>query len=141
MRADLPNSTIGIRDWAWIQHRYLRHATNTYTVHAVKSRWTGRIFGIFVIRHHDDDCELMDIVAPLNRAPMLINEARRLCSDAGKHSIYAWVSATYSSYFDHPTPSLANLDISIPGDAWTKSEHAARMVGTWWMTSGDTDFR
>jgi len=141
MCADLPAATICVRDWAWIEHRYLRHATHSYAVYAVKSRWSARILGILVIRHHAEDCELMDVIAPMDRLPMLINEARRLCALAGKHSIYAWVSDAYAPRFNHALPSFTDLDISIPGDAWTQTEQAKQMVGTWWLTSGDTDFR
>lgn len=141
MLSDLPTSTIGVRDWSWIEHRYLNHATNSYCVYTIKKRWSTRLSGILVMRYHENDCELMDVIAPLKKVHLLINEARRLCAHKGKKSLYAWISNTYINYFNHAHADLTNLDIYIPTDAWTRTEQANNIVGTWWMTSGDTDFR
>lgn len=141
MCRDLPGASMGVRDWKWIVHRYIEHPTHRYEVMLLRSRWLRRPQGIIVLRRHDQTVEVMDIVAPIKAFGTLLRAACSLSNMWGKQRLFGWFCTTYfSGILPQPT-EIIELDVEIPTDAWTKTEEAGRIIGTWWMTAGDTDFR
>ncbi len=141
MAADLAEAAVCVRDWRWLQRRYLQHPSFRYEVVAVRARWTGRLIGVLVIRLHPDECELLDLVGRLADIPALIDQARRICALRGRRSLYLWISDTRARHFQVHGATQREIDLEIPTDGWTGSPRARELVDRWWLTAGDSDYR
>jgi len=36
---------------------------------------------------------------------------------------------------------VRDLDVFVPANAWTAGPPIEKLIGRWWLTGGDTDFR
>lgn len=141
MAADMGTQAIGLRDWAYLERRYLDHPHNHYELIALVSRWTGRPLGVLVLRKLEDSVELLDVVAPLKHLPTLIDQARRLAALWGKPTVYCWITANQAHHFQLQGAVQSDVQVAIPTSVWTHDDRAYAFKDKWWLMSGDTDFR
>ncbi|MDI1230200.1 MAG: bifunctional class I SAM-dependent methyltransferase/GNAT family N-acetyltransferase [Methylobacter sp.] len=137
----LQDQVVGVRDWAYLQQRYLDHPTVDYQLYLVSSRLTGSPLGIVVTRILDDAVELLDIIAPPQRVATLIHCLRRLTWNLGKPQAYAWITTQHANLLAGETGEITPTDIIIPHNHWTPGLPASALLGRWWLMGGDTDFR
>lgn len=141
MARDLRESVVGVRDWAFLEHRYFSHPHNQYEVLAVTSRLTGSPLGVMVLRRLEGSCELLDVIAPLANLPQLIDQARRLTGVWGIPYVYCWITKNHAQRFLDCEGKEESLNICVPNSAWTNDPRAEVFKDKWWLMSGDTDFR
>lgn len=142
MAQDLRDGVIGVRDWAYLQHRYFDHPHNHYEVLSVTARLTGKPLGVMVLHRQQDSCELMDVIAPLANLPLVIDQARRLTGRWGLPRLYCWISKNHAQRFlDCEGGKEEVLNVTIPTSCWTADPRAESFKDKWWLMSGDTDFR
>ena len=141
MATDLQHDVVGVRDWAYLEHRYLRHPHNQYEVLAVTSRLTGKPLGVMVLRRMESMCELMDVITPLENLPLLIDQARRLTRLWNLPYLYCWITKNHRHRFLAREGQEVALNVSIPTSCWTDDPRANVFKDRWWLMSGDTDFR
>ena len=141
MAHDLRQSVVCVRDWKYLQHRYFDHPHNRYDILAVASRLTGKALGVVVLHRLEGSCELMDVIAPLDNLPLVIDQARRMVARWSLPYLYCWITAQFAPTFvacggqEHP------LNVFIPTSCWTDDPRVDRLKDKWWLMSGDTDFR
>jgi hypothetical protein len=140
MRHDLRDGIVGVRDWSYVRHRYLRHPHKRYNVLLMKSRFIGRALGIVALNRGGESCELVDIIAPLKHLPLLVNQTRRMAALWGMNGVYCWITKSYAELFTNTGGKSIDLDIRIPTSAWTPGPRPEDISGRWWLMSGDTDF-
>lgn len=138
MRNDFNNSTIGVRDWQYIVHRYIQRPEKTYRIYLVKQRFTTKPLGLVVLAQEDQRCRLMDIVGDVQLFPTLIFHARRLCIQLSATQLYGWITLSHQHHWESDTTKP--LDICIPTNAWSDRKRDTQMIPKWWLTAGDTDF-
>lgn len=65
MAAAFQNSIIGVRDWAFIAHRYLAHPTVSYQLLLVRHRWRHQPLAVVILRDRpqEEAVELVDMIA------------------------------------------------------------------------------
>lgn len=141
MASDLLDDVVGVRDWAFVEHRYFNHPHNRYDVVAVISRFTGKPMGVIVLRRLEAMCELVDLIAPLANIPTLIDQARRLTGLWALPFLYCWITKNHLQRFLKTDGKEAALNVSIPTSCWTNDPRANVFKDKWWLMSGDTDFR
>jgi hypothetical protein len=141
MAKDLRSDVVGVRDWAFVEHRYFSHPHNQYEVLAVTSRLTGKALGVMVLRRLEAMCELVDVITPLANLPLLIDQARRLIGLWGLPYLYCWITKNHLSHFLATGGQEVALNVSIPTSCWTDDPRANVFKDKWWLMSGDTDFR
>lgn len=141
MAHDLQRDVVGVRDWAFVEHRYFNHPHNHYEVLAVTSRLTGKALGVMVLRRLEAMCELVDVIAPLGNLPLLIDQARRLTGLWGLPYLYCWITRNHLPTFLATDGQEITLSVSIPTSCWTNDPRADIFKDKWWLMSGDTDFR
>jgi len=141
MAGDLRSALVGVRDWFYLQHRYLNHPTQHYQLMLVKNRFGGRARGILVLRTDTHDCEIIDIVAPLSEIPLLVLHARRLTSINGCHRLFCRITENFAPYFAVAGSKKQISDFRIPASIWDAAPSADSLRNHWWLMSGDTDFR
>jgi len=141
MAKDLQTALIGIRDWAYIQHRYLNHPTQHYQVVLIKNRGGDQTRGVLVLRYDAHGCEIIDIVAPLAEIPLLVLHARRLAGINGQQRLFCRITENFAAHFAVAGGSRKTLDIRIPASTWDNAPSIDSLRNRWWLMSGDADFR
>ncbi|MFA7241860.1 MAG: bifunctional class I SAM-dependent methyltransferase/GNAT family N-acetyltransferase [Sulfuricellaceae bacterium] len=141
MAADLTDRIVGVRDAAYLTHRYLGHPDKSYRIFAVRRRFGFELAGLFVVRVVDAErCELLDTIGPLAHIPLLVRFARQVAKDAGCRELFIWTVNNITPDFG-PCPRIIDLPVTVPGNNWTFAPANESIAGRWWLTSGDTDFR
>lgn len=141
MSADFRNAIIGIRDWMYFQHRYLNHPQQSYQIVSVKNRFNAKVHGILVLRCDHDDCEIVDIIAPLAEIPLLIIHARRLAGMHGVKRVFCQVTENFAAHFAATGGNQVSTDIRIPTNIWSSGPSPEMLKDRWWLMGGDKDFR
>ncbi len=141
MAADLQESIIGVRDWQYLQHRYLDHPSQQYQIMLVKNRFNERVRGILVLRYNPEYCEIIDIVAPLCEIPVMVIHARRLASMHGINRVLCRITENFAAHFAGTGGTQQTLNIRIPTNAWSDGPAPEILKNHWWLMSGDTDFK
>ena len=141
MAHDLRDSVVGVRDWAYLEHRYFNHPHNHYEVLVVTSRPTGKPLGAIVLRRDGESCELLDVIAPLAHLPLVIDQARRLTGLWGLKRLHCWITKNHAQRFVDCSGTEDALNVTIPTSSWTNDPRANVFKDKWWLMSGDTDFR
>src|SRR6185369_11113255 len=131
---------IGERDCEWLAHRYQAHPTNVYQIWMVEHRLSGTPMGALVLRLHDTEVELMDVIAPPARLPTLIRWTQRFAGRSGRQSVRFWASSGISAFLDACGGTQHPLDLHIPCNTWSTGPAKEQISGRWWLTAGDTDF-
>jgi SAM-dependent methyltransferase len=146
MQPGLGDSMVGVRDSRYLRHRYCSHPDKSYQLHLVQHRFGGAPLGLLVLRVVDDEgkgrrCELLDLIGAVERMPLLIHHARRVAAGLGCAQVFAWATENMLPRLALPADTQVNdLNIRIPGNAWTAGSAIDVQRGKWWLTGGDTDF-
>ena len=141
MRLDFTDGVISIRDWDYLKHRYFEHPDNGYHACVVRHRLSKRPYGMVIYRQHSDELELLDIIAPLQAIPTIINHTRKLVGCLGLSRLYCWITDAYAQHFTTTGGIKRKLGIPIPTISWTAGLTQAQVHRRCWLTGGDTDFR
>lgn len=129
---------IGLRNWLYLDHRYKKHPENSYRIHTVTHRITGKLVGLMVLKRDKKRMQLMDLVAEPSMFSQIIHQARRATYSSGAEELYLWLSdIDIPLPFGHGTP----LDIHIPTSIWTDGPSPESIQNLWWLTAGDMDSR
>ena len=142
MAHDLRGSAVGVKDWAFLERRYFSHPHNHYEVLVVTARLTGKALGVIVLRRLEGTtCEWLDVIAPLSRLPLMVDQARRMTGRWALPHLYCWITTRHAPLFVACGGREEALDLSIPASSWTRNPQSELFIDKWWLMSGDTDFR
>lgn len=141
MAADLTERIVGVRDAAYLKHRYFGHPDKHYRIFAVLHRFGLEPAGLFVIRVDSAErCELLDTIGAIAKIPLLVRHARQAAKNEGCNELFLWAVDNIVPDFV-PCPTIKDLPVTVPGNNWTAAPANESIAGKWWLTSGDTDFR
>jgi len=143
MAAAMTEVVLGVRDAAWLQWRYLQSPHASYAVTLVRSRWLRRPLGLFVTRERDDALELLDLVAPPARFPMLVALARAQAHGLARPRLRAWVTRSQCARLACADPAqvqVEDLPIHIPANIHTPGPDPREIENRWFLMGGDADF-
>lgn len=143
MARALRGSVLGVRDPAWLLHRYLQHPSLRYELHLVHSRsWWRRPLAALVLRQHADRLEVMDLVgAPADFGPA-ITLARHWAAERGLAHLDVWVTASHAELLHRAAPkgwSVVPADIVVPANIHTPGP-AQALEHHWFLLTGDADY-
>lgn len=143
MAAALPTQVLGVRNAAWLLHRYVRHPRMQYEVLLLRSRWWRRPLGVVVLRRHEAHLEWVDAVAPPSVWPTLLQVVRERAAASGLVRVEAWITASQQHLLDRLAPDVSwrSLAIDVPGNAHSPGPDIDDQRGRWLLMAGDTDFR
>ncbi|MBI5259516.1 MAG: GNAT family N-acetyltransferase [Burkholderiales bacterium] len=142
MAAAFPHLVLGVRDAAWVQHRYLSHPTLHYQVLLLRRPWTRRPVGLLVMRLHEQHLELLDLVGPPEAFAELVAQARREAQAAGLARVEAWITQSQQaclSSIDPAACSVVPLGITVPANVHTPGP-VEELRDRWFLLGGDADF-
>jgi len=143
MARALRGSVLGVRDPAWLLHRYLQHPSLRYELQLLRSRgWWRRPLAALVLRQHPDRLELMDLVgAPADFGPA-ITLARHLAFERGLARLDVWVTASHAELLRRAAPQgwqAVPADIVVPANIHTPGP-AQALEQRWFLLTGDADY-
>ena len=142
MARDCMDSIIGVRNWRYIEARYLHHPTVDYRCLLVKGRFSDAPHALLVLRALEDgQAELVDIVGPRASFGAAISAARNWAARNGMTRVRAWITASHANALDLQSPEITSLDLVVPTNVWSPGPAVAEVRGQWWLMAGDTDFR
>lgn len=138
---DFKGALIGVRDFSFVEHRYLSHPNRKYDVLLVQSRLRSSPLGILVLSRERERLELVDIIGSVNNFPLLLGQARRLAGRWKFDELYCWITKGFSQTFVQLEGSEYPTDMEIPTTIWIDGPDPDEIRGKWWLMAGDTDFR
>jgi len=142
MATAFTNSVLGVRNWQYINVRYLQHPTVSYAVLLVRQRLSDAPFGLVILRDRQDQgLELIDLVGLPKHFSSLVHVAKRHAHRLGRKKLFAWITHSHAHLLEDPTSHTALLDIAVPTIVWTLGPAAEEVRDHWLLMGGDTDFR
>ncbi|MBU0491487.1 MAG: GNAT family N-acetyltransferase [Chloroflexi bacterium] len=140
MRADLAHAIVGVRDAAYLAHRYRNHPAIAYQMHLVYRRWPRQSVGAIVLKLEPERAVLVDVVGAVRHFPVLVAQARRLAYQAGKPALHAWIDSAHAQWLASADAHSQDLDVLILHYVWTSTPDIETVRDAWWLTMGDTDY-
>ncbi len=140
MAKALRDSLVGVRDWNYVQHRYLLHPQHQYELLLVTRRFTEEVLGLVVIYRQEEICHIRDFIGDLKYIPEIIQQVRRIAANWGMREVHMWITENFANRFPLQDAQQQDLEIYVPHNVWSNSFPPAEIDGHWWLMSGDTDF-
>ncbi|WP_447553434.1 GNAT family N-acetyltransferase [Vreelandella sp. EE22] len=142
MAKGLSQHAVGVRDWAWLSHRYLDAPRRGYQCWLVKNRLTGAPVGVCVLRAHDaTTVELLDLVAAPGQLARTVTCAQHLTARMGATRLMAWLTPAVAQMLHATQPALRPTEVVVPGSRVNGLALGMEVENRWWLMGGDTDFR
>lgn len=143
MAADLQDAAVGVRDARWLAWRYLQRPGVDYELWLVRSRWWRTPLAVLALRRHADALELLDLVAPLARVPLVVALARARAAALGLPHLRCWIAASQAHRFgagDADGPQQHDPQIQVPCNVHTAALPPSTLENRWFLMGGDADF-
>ncbi|MCK5355878.1 MAG: GNAT family N-acetyltransferase [Methyloprofundus sp.] len=141
MTQDLQQSIVGVRDYAYLHHRYLQHPNQSYQIFVVKHRISHKPYGVVILDIKEQRCDIIDIISPLKNIPTLIVHAKRFAALNHCEQLFCQITDNFSACFQDEHSFTAAMDIRIPCNTWTAGPQPESLKNQWWLMAGDMDFR
>ncbi len=140
MDNSLAHAIVGIRDWAFIRHRFVEHPDKTYRYLLLRLGLTRRIVALIVLSIQDDTCHLRDYVGQPRHLTPTIDLLRGYAASHNLKQVKTWITSGYVHAFPEEGRADHPLDLFIPHSTCTFGPTLAEIDGHWWLMGGDTDF-
>ena len=141
MHASWPDVLLPVRNWAWLQHRYLDHPEHVYELLLVSSRLTGLPKALAVVRAHPDHLEFLDYVGPAQGVELALRAIRMHAANLGLPVVRGWFSQQLTRIFNVGQPTVHASGIAVPTNLWGRAQVADVLASPLWLMAGDSDFR
>lgn len=142
MAESLRDAVVGVRDAAWLQHRYFARPGVSYEAFYLRRRWTRRPVGVLVLRRHERHLEVLDLVGPPAAFAALIAQARRHAAACALERVDCWITTSQLhrlSAIDPPAFTATPMGITVPANVHTPGPVEA-VKDRWFLLAGDADF-
>ena len=143
MRKDFGAGVIGKRHGEYLDYRYFRHPKADAYFPLLLTR-ESEAFAVAVLKRHEEQWLLMDVVAPLARMNDVVAASLRwLDSRPDSHeqpgALRMWLTNAWVERLSWQDRVEKNLGIEIPFNAWNPGPDSTLPYGAWWLTAGDMD--
>ncbi|MEX0901117.1 MAG: GNAT family N-acetyltransferase [Pseudohongiellaceae bacterium] len=140
-REEMQQAVVGLRDWNYLQYRYLQHPADCYRIHGLKKPGSDDIAGVVVLRRHEENYLVMDIVGSRSEFANILRSTIHYLSLMGDNpGLKCWITSHWQQAMLIEGAGIHGLNIAIPCNSWTPGPEADILSGAWWLTAGDTDF-
>lgn len=143
MRKDFGDGVIGKRHREYLDYRYFRHPNAGAYFPLLLTR-ESEAFAVAVLKRHEEQWLLMDVVAPLARMNDVVAASLQwLDSRPDSHeqpgALRMWLTNAWVERLSWQDRVEKNLGIEIPFNAWNPGPDSTLPRGAWWLTAGDMD--
>lgn len=135
MALDFRDETIGVRDYAYVCHRYFDHPEHKYRCYVLSSFFSKKVYGIVFVKEHESEVEIMDVLCrkrDLERTLKTVCECDEVSS---VKSLKLWLTKRYAMRLKHLAKSIHESEFRILANPL----HSVDAL--WWLSSGDTEYR
>jgi hypothetical protein len=141
MRSDFHDDLLSVRDWQYLESRYLRHPTRRYDVHLVGN--SSQPVGVVVLGpDQTGPCELLDVFGRKADLSQIVAVARALTAQRGQAVLSTWTTRSHAALLEVEGSTVNSLDLRIGASCWIEGTLPVEQArGKWWVTSGDQDCR
>ena len=140
MRRDFLTGVVGKRHGEYLRYRYHDHP-HAETYEPLMLTRTGEPFAIAVLKRHEAQWLLMDLIAPLaNMNTAAVALRSWLDSHREPGPLTMWLTSAWVEKLGWQARIVKNLGIEIPFNAWNPGPDQTLPQGAWWLTAGDMDF-
>ena len=146
MREDFVSSIIGIRNFEYLNYRYVKHPRASAFSWLLIRDCSGLLKGLVVLKDHEGSALIMDIVgAKTDFRDILVEVQREVISrwaemGLGSQRIKLWITAGWKEVLRLPKVVEKDLGIKIPCNSWNSGPKSSGLRKAWWLTAGDMDF-
>lgn len=147
MREHTTAGIIGLRDFDYIDYRYLQHPhRGRYSLKWLKDS-QGDARALVVYKRHGEAWLLMDLICVPAAASELLGALNQLLASAAQiqgeapRQLLVWITQGWASQLLSAGATVHDLGIEIPCNAWNPGPPSALLYGKWWLTAGDMDFQ
>jgi ABC-type polysaccharide/polyol phosphate transport system ATPase subunit len=142
MLQSMPSSVLTVKNWAFVENRYLQHPSLRYITYLVRKRISGAPLGVVVLRETGDhDVELLDVIGSASVFTTLVRVALRHAHLKGRRRLFSWITQSHQQLLQVWRAQATAIDVWIPANAWTKGLTPDQLHNKWWLMGGDTDFK
>ncbi len=140
MAVTLRQALVGVRNSAYLYHRYLCHPHKHYELLLISRRFTGQALALVVIYREDDLCKIMDYIGDIKWIPLAIYQIRCFAGRWGLRQVQVWITQNFITAFPSESVEQHDLGIYIPHNIWSDTFSPNQIKNQWWLMAGDTDF-
>jgi hypothetical protein len=137
MQTELKPYIAVIRDWQYIEYRYLQRPDKNYTFIVVYNLLFQPL-GLVIIAIEANTCRFMDYLGKLANLTIVMAGVCNYLQQQGIMQLSGWFSAAIADYFVRTGAVQNATEIVLPSIIWTPGPNPLQQC--WWLTTGDTDF-
>lgn len=141
MRDDLGEHPVGIRDYAYLERRYLHHPQHRHHCLLVRSFWRRRPLALAILRGESEHLELLDLIGPLSAMPAALAAVQAWLPTVGGRSFAFWLTSRFAKQFAALAERSRVTEFRIMANPRTPAAILEQFDHRWWLTGGDTDYR
>lgn len=141
MKNEFNDKIIGVRDYNYIQYRYINHPKYTYNLYSVYDE-NQKIQSIIIGRKEKNIFRLMDIITLKKHYEKSINTAISIANELNCEELVFWITKSQHALFKTDTSNAIYKDIKISIATYKllNSYKLEDIKDKWWLTAGDSDF-
>ncbi|MCV6637489.1 GNAT family N-acetyltransferase [Candidatus Albibeggiatoa sp. nov. NOAA] len=128
-----------VRDWEYIEYRYLQRPEKQYTFLAVYNVF-GQPVGLVIIAIESDYCRFMDYIGCFQQIPRVMHQVCAYLQQQDIEHLGGWFSAAIAEHFARSGGQVSETEIILPTIVWGQGVEVEKIKQRWWLTTGDTDF-
>jgi len=140
MAQDFSSLVLGVRDSSYIQRRFVQRPDRTYQFFRLHRWLPGSTAAVAVLRLTPGQAELLDVIGPRNRFPLVTRAAASEAARTGAAGLSAWGSPAASEVFLRCGATVTGVAAHL-AIAQCAALSADRInAAAWWWMGGDTEF-
>ncbi|WP_353572720.1 GNAT family N-acetyltransferase [Candidatus Albibeggiatoa sp. nov. BB20] len=139
MSNDLQQHIALVRDWEYVDYRYLQRPDKKYQFLVIYDVFL-RPVGLVIIAIEPDFCRFMDYIGCLAHLPRVMHQICAYLQQQGIEHINGWFSAAIAEHFAQAGGEVSETEIILPTIIWGQGIEVENIKQRWWLTTGDTDF-
>lgn len=139
MSRELQGQIALIRDWDYMQYRYLQRPDKKYTFLVIYNVFLQPV-SLVVIAIESDYCRFMDYLGSLRHIPRVMHQICDYLQQQDIERLSGWFSAAIAEHFAQSGGQVSATEIVLPTIIWGQDVDVERIKQKWWLTTGDSDF-
>lgn len=143
MAADFCEFSIGVRDSAYLKHRYLEHPEKQYSLLIVEKKglWRNTPIGLAVVGPGHERRELLDIICPSKSMKTLIQATQCWLTEKKGELLKLSLTERFARQLESFACRCTYTEFRIMGNPLSPAISTTRLERRFWLTGGDTDYR
>jgi len=140
MAAEFTDRSIGIRDLAYIRHRFHEHPSLYYNLHLVSLAGDSETIGLLITREVESRLLLVDVVGETHNFHRLVEAGRHLAFEKECKDLYGWLTEVDYSLIANTDVITGEKPLRLPLGVYSPGLKASEVQDKWFFMCGDSDY-